>query len=565
LRSIEKAGDYFEALHDLGVAYAKMGFLEKAMDAYERALHLKRDSPELLFNLGCLFDEKKNPTIAIQYYENTTELDPNFAEAWRNKGLSLCDLKRYKEAIISFEIAYKLQPNYFLLYGDICFLNLRLCNWIGINESKQHIFNLLKTANLLLSPSSLLALVDNSLIHYDVASNYTQKKHPPSNQVIGTPVNRNQNKIRIGYFSPDFKDHPVAALTVELFELHNRDQFEIIAFSFCGYSDSVLGLRLQEAFDQFIDVSSMSDIEIAQLSANLGIDIAVDLCGHTAQSRTGIFAHRAAPIQVNYLGYPGTMGAPYLDYIIADKTLIPRESFNFYSEKIVYLPHTYQVNDRSRTISDRRFTKQELGLPETGFIFCCFNNNFKILPEMFNSWMRILLSVEKSTLWLFEDNPWAADNLKKEAAKRGVAPERLIFAQKLPRAEHLARHLYADLFLDTYPYNAHTTASDALWAGLPVLTLMGNSFASRVAASLLNAINLPELITTNQADYESLAINLATHPQKLNTLKQKLINDRLTSPLFNTALFTENIEKVYLQMHKRYQSKFKPDHMLNEW
>jgi predicted O-linked N-acetylglucosamine transferase (SPINDLY family) len=407
--------------------------------------------------------------------------------------------------------------------------------------------------------------LDDPVLQYSVSIAFSLFKHPPSNQVIGTLVNRNQNKIRIGYFSPDFKDHPVAALTVELFELHNRDQFEIIAFSFCGFSDSVLGLRLQEAFDQFIDVSSMSDIEIAQLSANLGIDIAVDLCGHTAQSRTGIFAHRAAPIQVNYLGYPGTMGAPYFDYIIADKTLIPRESFNFYSEKIVYLPHTYQVNDRSRTISDRRFTKQELGLPETGFIFCCFNNNFKILPEMFNSWMRILLSVEKSTLWLFEDNPWAADNLKKEAAKRGVAPERLIFAQKLPRAEHLARHLYADLFLDTYPYNAHTTASDALWVGLPVLTLMGDSFASRVAASLLNAVNLPELITTNQADYESLAINLATHPQKLNALKQKLISDRLTSPLFNTALFTENIEKVYLQMHKRYQSKFKPDHMLNEW
>ena len=564
LRSIEKAGDYFEALHDLGAAYSKMGFLEKAMDAYERALALKKDSPELLFNMGCLFDKKNNPILAIQFYEKSVGLDPNFADAWRNKGMALCDLKRYKEAINVFEILYRLQPNNKSTYGDICFLNLRVCNWNNFNEHKDHISKIFNTENLFVSPSSILALVDSPIAHYDAATNFSFFKYPPSSPAVSTLKDLNQKKIRIGYFSPDFKDHPVAALIVELFELHHRDQFEIIAFSFCGYSDSVLGLRIQKAFDQFIDVSGMSDFEVAMLSADLGINIAVDLCGHTAQSRTGIFAHRAAPIQVNFLGYPGTMGAPYFDYIIADKTLIPEEAFNFYSEKIVYLPHTYQPNDRNRIISNKHCTKQELGLPESGFIFCCFNNNYKILPDIFNSWMRILLSVEDSVLWLFEDNPWAADNLKIEAINRGVEPDRLVFAKKIPREEHLARYLYADLFLDTYPYNAHTTASDALWAGLPVLTLMGNSFASRVAASLLKAIDLPELITSNQYDYEALAIELATAPQKLNILKQKLQAHRLTSPLFDTTLFTENIEKAFIQMHKRYQSKLHPDHLLGE-
>jgi predicted O-linked N-acetylglucosamine transferase (SPINDLY family) len=281
----------------------------------------------------------------------------------------------------------------------------------------------------------------------------------------------------------------------------------------------------------------------------LGIDIAIDLKGSTKDHRFGIFSYRAAPVQVSYLGYPGTMGAEYIDYLIADKTLIPEESQKFYTEKIAYMPHSYQVNDRSRVISNRVFTKQEAGLPEEGFVFACFNSNYKITPDVFDVWARILKSVEGSVLWLFEENKNVASNLRAEANKRGLSPDRLVFAQKMPLHDHLARHKLADLFIDTLPCNAHTTASDALWAGLPVLTCMGESFASRVAASLLNAIEMPELITSSLEEYETLAIELGQNFQQVQSLKLKLETNKLTTPLFDSSLFTQNIENLFIKIN----------------
>jgi predicted O-linked N-acetylglucosamine transferase (SPINDLY family) len=347
----------------------------------------------------------------------------------------------------------------------------------------------------------------------------------------------------------------------ELFELHDKSKFELIGFSFGPIANDEMRQRLAKSFDQFIEVGKKSDVEIAKLSRDLNIDIAIDLKGFTQDSRTGIFAYRAAPIQVNYLGYPGTMGADYIDYIIADKTLIPLETQSYYSEKVAYLPDSYQVNDRKRSISGQQFTREELSLPENGFIFCCFNNNFKILPTTFASWMRILKAVEGSALWLFQDNHWVVDNLKKEASNHGIDASRLVFAERMPLSEHLARHCQADLFLDTFPCNAHTTTSDALWAGLPVLTLMGSSFASRVAASLLNAIGMPELITNAQEEYEALAIELAMNPKKLAEIKLKLAKNRLTTPLFDTPLFTKNLESAYIKMYERYQNDLVPEHI----
>ena len=297
----------------------------------------------------------------------------------------------------------------------------------------------------------------------------------------------------------------------ELFERHDRGRFELVGISYGPDNRDEMRIRLSAAFDHFVDVRTKTDSEVAALSRDLGIDIAVDLKGFTEEARTGIFSRRAAPIQVNYLGYPGTMAAPYMDYIVADPILIPPESRQHYAEKIVYLPDSYQVNDRKRRISDKEFTRAELGLPPTGFVFCCFNNNFKITPNTFNGWMRILKQVEGSVLWLLEDNETAANNLRREAEARGVEPARLVFARRMPLPEHLARHRAADLFIDTLPYNAHTTASDALWAGLPVLTRIGESFAGRVAASLLNAVGLPELITATQEQYEAMAVALALH------------------------------------------------------
>jgi len=305
----------------------------------------------------------------------------------------------------------------------------------------------------------------------------------------------------------------------------------------------------------------MSDKDVALLARNLEIDIAVDLNGFTQGSRTDIFAMRAAPIQVNYLGYPGTMGADYIDYLITDSTLIPENQQQHYVEKLIYLPDTYQVNDSKRPIADRLFTRAECGLPEGGFVFCCFNNNYKVTLEIFDIWMRLLKTVESSVLWLLEDNISATKNLSAEAQGRGIAPERLVFAKRIELSEHLARHRLADLFLDTLPYNAHTTASDALWAGLPVLTCLGNTFPGRVAASLLNAIGLPELITHNLDEYEALALKLATNPQWLLSLRQKLEVNRSTHRLFDTAAFTKHIESAYVSMWTRHQAGLAPEHI----
>ena len=342
-------------------------------------------------------------------------------------------------------------------------------------------------------------------------------------------------------FSADFKNHAVSFLTAELFELHDRSKFEIIAFSFTSNDQSAIRLRLEATFNRFIDVSEMSDMDVAELSRKLQIDIAVDLGGYTAHNRPGIFAHRAAPIQVSYIGYLGTMGLEAMDYLIADATIVPVGSKKFYSEKIVYLP-SYQANDRNRAISDRKFSRQELGLPDSGFVFCCFNNNYKILPETFSSWMRILKATEGSVLFLYSENPWTESNLRKEAENAGVDNTRLVFGKNLPMDEYLARYRACDLFLDTFPYNAGATASDALWSGLPIVTLIGHSFASRMAASLLNAIGLSELIAKTREEYEALAVELANNPEKLVEIRKVLEANRLKNPLFDSPAFTVHLE-----------------------
>jgi protein O-GlcNAc transferase len=369
------------------------------------------------------------------------------------------------------------------------------------------------------------------------------------------------SKIRIGYFSADFHGHATAYLMAQLFELHDRSKFEIFGFSFGPPADDDMRRRLAAGFDQLIDVKDKSDKEIAELARNLQIDIGVDLKGFTDQSRSGIFAHRAAPIQVNYLGFPGTMGANYIDYIIADRTLIPPEEAEFYTEKIAYLPHSYQVNDRTRRISDRRFTREELGLPTDAFVFCCFNNSFKITPDVFDIWMRLLTKVDRSALWLLKTNASAVESLRAEAVRRGIESERLVFAEPIDLSDHLARHASADLFLDTFYCNAHTTASDALWAGMPVVTRLGHTFAGRVAASLLNAIGLPELVTRTSDEYEQLAFRLANDRDKLSLIRKRLADNRLTHPLFDTELFTRHIESAYEKMWERHRMNLKPDHL----
>jgi predicted O-linked N-acetylglucosamine transferase (SPINDLY family) len=347
-----------------------------------------------------------------------------------------------------------------------------------------------------------------------------------------------------------------------VFEHHDRSKFETIAVSYSADDRSAMRTRLENAFDRFIDIRDKNDVEAAALLRDLDIDIAVDLKGYTAEARPGLLSHRIAPLQAHHLGFPGTMGVDYVDYLIADRTVAPPEHRRFYTEKIAYLPDTYQCNDRERHVMARMPARAEAGLPERGFVFCCFNNNHKITPEIFQIWMRLLSQVKDSVLWLLRDNEAVERNLRREAAARGVAPERLIFAPRTDPQNHLARQSLADLFLDTQPYTAHTTASDALWMGLPIVTMLGSTFAGRVAASLLEAAKVPELVTYSLPEYETLALRLAREPATLAGIKAKLRSNRDTCPLFDTARFTRNLEAAFTQMWERDRSGLAPETFL---
>jgi predicted O-linked N-acetylglucosamine transferase (SPINDLY family) len=562
-KAISLKPDYAEAWSNKGVTLYELKCYEEAITHYDKAISLKSDYAEAWLNKGVSFQQLKYFNEALTFYDKALSLQPESIEAWANKGIALHELNRYRDASFHYEKALSLKPDLEWIFGDLMYLKLKICSWERVSQALALLPEKIHLGEKIITPFPLLALTDDPLLHQQCAQIYSQEKHP-FNPALGPIGKRSQSaKIRIAYFSADFGNHPVSMLTAELFELHDRNGFEIIAFSFGPNDHSPMRSRLESAFDQFIDVSKLSDQEIAALAREQQIDIAIDLGGHTKGARTDIFAYRAAPIQVGYIGYLGTMGAPYMDYILSDKIISPQGTEKYFSEKIAYLP-SYQVNDRKRVISPKQFSRQELGLPEHGFVFCCFNNNFKILPEVFDSWMQILHAVEGSVLFLYAENQWVQNHLEKESQARGIGSERLIFGEQLPVEEYLARYRSCDLFLDTAPYNAGTTASDALRVGLPVLTLPGQSFASRVATSLLQAIELPELIATSRANYEALAIELANHPTKLAQIKQKLAHNRQTTPLFNTPLFTSNLEKAYTQMYVRYQADLPPERVVVE-
>jgi predicted O-linked N-acetylglucosamine transferase (SPINDLY family) len=559
-RAIELNPNLAEGWINKGVALKKLKRYGEAIAHYDQALTLKPDYHEAWGNKGLALQGLKRYGEAMAHYDQALTLKPDYHEAWANKGEALQELKRYEEAIAHYDQALSLKDDIDWLYGALVHAKMSICSWSGVTDFCKNIVKKVLAGEKVTVPFALLALIDDASLHKKSAEMYVQDKHPV-NQALGPILARTSStKIRIGYFSADFKNHPVSILTAEMFELHDKNNYEIIAFSFGLDDEGPMRLRLKQAFSQFIDVSNMPEIEIAKLSRELKIDIGVDLGGHTSDSRTAIFSYRAAPIQISYIGYLGTMGAPYIDYILADKTLIPDELQRFYSEKIAYLP-SYQANDRKRITSNRIFTRQELGLPKKGFVFCCFNSNYKILPATFDGWARILKAVAGSVLLLYAENQWVETNLKKEAEVRGINSAKIVFGRRMSTEEYLARYRVCDLFLDTFPYNAGATASDALWSGVPVLTLMGQSFASRIAASLLNAVGMPELITNTQEEYETLAIELAMNPQRLAGIKSKLIDGRLTAPLFDTPLFVKNLESTYMRMYERNQLGMQPDHL----
>lgn len=532
---------------------------EEALAAFDEALRLDPGYADAWGNRGGTLFEMKRTDEALASFEQAIALDPDQAVHHVRLGCALRDIKRDAEARAAFEKALALKPDYPLLFGDYLNAGMKLCHWDGLSALSAMLKKMIVNGVTATKPFYLLSLSDDPALQGEAATvfaawEYKPPKLPP---LARRPANA---RIRVGYFSADFRTHVMGHLLIGLFGAHDTENFEFYGF-YTGTKDEADPLHAHFAAffgERFFAVREQRDEEIAQLSRDLMIDIAVDCIGYTKDGRLGVFHERAAPVQAAYLGYLGTTGGAAIDYLFADKTVIPETEQGFYSENIVYLPHCYQVNDSQREISDRIFTRAEAGLPESGFVFCCFNNPYKILPATFDGWMRILQAVEGSVLWLLGENPVAADNLRKEAALRGVAPERLVFTRYRPMDEYLAQHRLADLFIDTLPCNALATASYALWSGLPVLTQRGKTFVGRGAASMLQAVGLPELITESQAEFEAKAVFLALNPASLCSLKEKLAANRLTTPLFDTRRFARNIESAYRTMLERHEAGLPP-------
>ena len=535
---------------------------EAAVADYQKALALKPDFAEAWNNLGVALSELRQFAQAVACFGKAIELAPGNVQAYHNRGHALTELKQLAAAVACYDQALKLIPDYPYVAGLRLSAKMHICDWRDLDSELAQLQGGIERHDKMCPPFALLALSSSLSLQRRSAEIWAHETDAVKNALGLMPRRGRGQRIRIGYFSCDFHQHATAYLMAGLFERHDRSRFELIAFSWGPIRDDDMRQRLLPAFDRFLEVGHLDDAAIAALSRSLEVDIAVDLKGYTQGSRPGIFAARAASIQVSYLGYPGTMGADFIDYLIADATVIPQRSRSHYSEKIVTLPHSYQVNDDQRLISDVSFTREQLGLPASGFVYCCFNNNYKITPTTFDLWMRILLQVEGSVLWLLQDSADAAANLRREATLRGVDAQRLVFAQRLPQAQHLARQRAADLFLDTVPCNAHTTASDALWAGLPLLTCVTEAFNGRVAASLLKAMDLPELICSSPQTYEAIAVRLARNPAQLRALRQRLEQDRWSATLFDTSLFAVHIEAAYEKMMDRHNGGLAPDHIV---
>jgi len=585
-RAVQLAPGNAQALTNRGAVLGKLGRMDEALSAHERALELMPDCAAAHSNRGLTLQQLRRLEEAIGSYEHALRLNPNDEQAWYNRGVLLAELERPAEAEVSFQRALQLKPEYAeahrnrgelhwqhgrhesalecyeralaasptlpWMYGHWLYARMNVCDWRDWETHAAELLKRIEDGATAAQPFVVFPIIDSPALHRKVAADFVQEFCPPQEVAPRRHRRATDGRIRVGYYSADFREHPVAHLTAALFERHDRRRFEVIAFSFGPDGEDAMRARLRGAFDQFHDVRRQSDREVARRSRELGIDIAVDLTGFTAHHRAGIFAQRAAPVQVNYLGYPGTMAAPYMDYLIADRVLIPPEARANYAEQVAYLPHCYQVNETARLEPTRRYARTELGLPETGFVYCCFNNAFKLTPTVFAGWMRILHAVPGSVLWLAKNIGVAATNLRKAAAAHGIGAERLVFAERVASmTDHLARYRAADLFLDTFPYNAHTTASDALGAGLPVLTLPGQSLASRVASSLLQSLGLPELIASGQDDYERLAIELAQAPDRLRSLRERLIDGRASAILFDVERFTADLQAVYTLMYER--------------
>ncbi len=545
-RAIALRAGYAEAHNSRGNALALLNRHEEALASYQASLALRGAHAPTLLNVAAALFALGRFAECAGFCRRALGADPGSADARAKLGLALYREGRYEDAERELVAAGEA-----IGFGFLGHFRQRLCAWSGFDAFAACVAAWRAEDAASIDPFVVFGAIDDPAACQRAARRFAARTPSSAPVAAAPPRGYGHARARIAYLSTDFHAHATSVLAAGLFEQHDRRRFEIVAVS-CGRPDgSALEARLRGGFDRWIDARGRSDRQVAQQLRELEIDVAVDLKGHTAEGRPGILALRPAPLQVGYLGYPGTLGAPWVDYLVADEWLIPIGERAYYDESVVYLPDSYQVNDRARPLPTAGPGRAACGLPEDGFAFCSFNNSYKITPEVFSTWMRLLAAVPGSVLWLLEDSATAAANLRREAEARGVGAQRLVFAPRLDLAAHLARHRHADLFLDTFPCNAHTTASDALWSGLPLVTQSGRGFAARVAGSLLRSAGLAELVTRSLPEYAALALELASNPARLAGLRARLERGRLTMPLFDTARFTRGLEAAYAAMLAR--------------
>jgi predicted O-linked N-acetylglucosamine transferase (SPINDLY family) len=556
-RALALRPDHAETLFNQANTLVQLRRPVEAVAVYQNSLALRAD-PAVLVNLGNALRDLGRAADALAAYDRALALDASHADALQARCLLLMTEARYPEVIATAERALAADPNAPYMLGHLIHAKAHVCDWSGTSELEARLHRGLAEGRSVCPPFTLLAIDSTPAEQLAAARIWSADRYPLARGAYRHGMPHDRRRLRVAYMSGEYRAHATSFLIAGLFEIHDRARFEVIGVSTGASDDSDMRRRIEGAFDGFVDASTLSDDEAAGIVREKEIDILVDLNGYSGTVRAGILARRPAPVQVSYLGFPGTSGAPYTDYILADRWVIPDNQQRFYSEKVVYLPDCYQANDSHRAIAPQAPSRVEAGLPESAFVFCCCNNTHKITPGWFDVWMEILRGVEGSVLWLFDANEMVAQNLRREAEQRGVAAERIVFAPRKPLSEHLARHRLADLFLDTLPYNAHTTASDALWAGLPVLTCAGATFAGRVAASLLDAVGLGKMIVTSRDDYIATAVKLAKEPEALHEIRERLAAHRLAHPLFDTARFTRHIESAYDMMWQRYKKGKQP-------
>ncbi|TAK10649.1 MAG: tetratricopeptide repeat protein [Rhizorhabdus sp.] len=527
------------------------GRLAEAIAHGEDLARRYRPSPPLYNMLGSANIQANRRAEATKWFVKALEIIPDDTDTLYNLGITSQELGRKTDAIECFRRILRIKPELSQVRALKLLLQAHICDWDELARETEALATLGMEGGIV-SPFTMLPLEDHPERHRIRSERYSAKLFgqpplPPPERPAAEPA-----RLRIGYFSAEIRNHPVARLIARILELHDRSRFEVHVYSYGPVLEDEMRGRIMAAADIFRDVPGLAEHDIAELARRDGIDVAIDLTGHTSYSRSGLFACRPAPVQISYLGYPGTIGAPCIDYIVADRTIIPDDQTRFYSEAPIYLPHVYQAQDDQAEIADPAPSRASLGLPERGFVFCGINNGYKIQPRLYDIWMRLLGAVEGSVLWLLRSNPWAEQNLRRQAAARGVDPDRIVFADWKPHADYLAQFRQADLFLDSFVYNAGATASNALWAGLPVVTRMGTGYPARMAGSLLNAIGLPDLVTTSDEDYERLALDLATSPDRLDGIRARLAANRTTMPLFDSPLFTRHLEEAYRLAYRRW-------------